>query len=143
LKTQTWNKASYTLSNDRNQLQIDRVYDFLRQTYWAEDISREQLITAIHHSECFGLYHKTQQIGFARVITDFATFGYLADLFILPAYRRQGLAAWLVKTILEQPELQLKNWMLATRDAHGLYTPAGFTPLAHPEFYMQKYQSDN
>lgn len=136
--------GEFLISTDREKLDVPLIHSFLcNDTYWAKGIPFSTVERSLQHSLCFGLYHEQQQIGFARVITDYTTFAYLADVFIIPAYRGQGLSKWLVKTILSHPELQgLRRWILATADAHGLYTRFGFTPLPHPERFMQIHFPD-
>ena len=98
---------------------------------------------SLAHSLCFGLYHDGGQIGFARVISDLATFGYLGDVFVLEAFRGRGLARWLMEVIHAHPELQgFRRWVLLTRDAHALYAQAGYTPLAAPDRYMERWAKD-
>ncbi|OCX53595.1 GNAT family N-acetyltransferase [Mucilaginibacter sp. PPCGB 2223] len=132
----------FLISTDKNLLDFDVIYNYLDQeSYWAKGVPAERLRRAIANSMCFGVYHNKKQIGFARMITDKATFGYLADVFILEEYRRQGLSKWLVQTITQHPELEgLRRWSLATRDAHSLYAQFGFTPVDKPEIWMQIYQ---
>ena len=133
----TIQREEFTISTDKEKLDIYCIHSFLSQTYWAENIPREVVVKSIQGSMCFGVYHQEKQVGFARMITDQATFAYLADVFILPSYRGKGLSKWLVETILSHPELQgLRRIMLATRDAHGLYKQYGFTPLSIPERWM-------
>ncbi|HEY0611770.1 MAG TPA: GNAT family N-acetyltransferase [Chitinophaga sp.] len=135
--------GEFSISTDRDKLDLDLIHSFLSNTYWAKGIPRSTVERSLQHSLCFGLYHEQQQTGFARVITDYTTFAYLADVFIIPSYRGKGLSKWLIKTILEHPELQgLRRWLLATADAHGLYTQFGFTPLPHPERFMQIHYPD-
>lgn len=136
--------GEFLISTDRDKLDVPLIHSFLcNDTYWAKGIPFSTVERSLQHSLCFGLYHEQRQIGFARVITDYTTFAYLADVFIIPACRGQGLSKWLVKTILSHPELQgLRRWMLATADAHGLYTRFGFTPLPHPERFMQIHYPD-
>lgn len=136
--------GEFLISTDRDKLDVPLIHSFLcNDTYWAKGIPFSTVERSLQHSLCFGLYHEQRQIGFARVITDYTTFAYLADVFIIPAYRGQGLSKWLVKTILSHPELQgLRRWILATADAHGLYTRFGFTPLPHPERFMQIHYPD-
>jgi len=131
-------KKGFSISTDKNLLDFDTIYHYLDQeSYWAKGIQPERLQRAIANSICFGVYHKKKQIGFARVITDEATFAYLADVFILGQYRKQGLSKWLMQTIMQHPDLQgLRRWSLATADAHGLYTQFGFTPVNNPERWM-------
>lgn len=134
-------KAAFIISTDKSKLNIELIHDYLsKHSYWAPNIPREIVERSIQNSLCFGLYHRNDQIGFARVTTDFATFGYLADVFILEDYRGRGLSKWLMECIFEKtPELQgFRRWSLATADAHGLYEQFGFTALARPERMMEK-----
>ncbi len=135
-------KDGFEISTDKSKLNITLIHQYLSvESYWAKNIPLALVQKSIEGSFCFGLYFQEQQIGFARVITDFAVFGYLADVFILPAYRGRGLSKWLMETIMNHPELQnFRRWMLATRDAQGLYRQFGFVPLPNPERIMQ-YQS--
>jgi GNAT superfamily N-acetyltransferase len=138
-----WQKSGYEISTDPARLQIDVLHDFLRTAYWCEGIPREVLERAVAHSVNFGLFRAPEQVGYARVVTDRATFGYLTDVFVLPAHRGRGLARWLVATALEHPELQgFRRWMLATRDAHGVYAGVGFLPLGDPALLMEIFQQD-
>ena len=119
-------------------MDIDFIHAFLTSSYWAEGISKEIIAKSIAGSLCFGVFSDEKQIGFARMITDGATFAYLADVFIDEAHRGKGLSKWLMEVILSHPDLQgLRRLMLATRDAHGLYAQYGFTPLTDPERLMQ------
>jgi N-acetylglutamate synthase-like GNAT family acetyltransferase len=129
----------FSISTDNNLLDIDLVHNYLdKDSYWANGIPFEKLERSIKNSLCFGVYFNGKQIGFARVVTDKATFGYLADVFILPEFRKQGLSKWLVQTIMNHPDLQgLRRWSLATVDAHGLYAQFGFTEITNPERWMQ------
>lgn len=140
-------KDGFVLSTDPARLDLNSVYAFLSQTYWARQRPREDFETAVRNSLCFGVYDRDAQIGFARVITDRATFGYLADVYILEKYRRRGLGQWLVEGILLHPELKhLRRWCLLTRDQHALYSRCGFTSPTNPGDYMEKvqpYRSDN
>jgi len=139
-----WQKDEYTISTDPLRLDIPYIHAWLSgRSYWAEGIPLETVIVAIRGSLCFGVYLGDRQIGMARVITDKATFGYLADVFIDEQYRGQGLSKWLMDTILSHPELQgLRNWLLLTKDAHGLYARSGFGPHAYPERIMIKSDPD-
>lgn len=134
----------FVISTDRDRLDVPLIHSFLcNDSYWAKGIPRSTVERSLQHSLCFGIYRADQQTGFARVITDYTTFAYLADVFIVPAYRGRGLSKWLVKTILGHPELQgLRRWMLATTDAHGLYKQFGFVPLPHPERFLQLHYPD-
>src|SRR4029079_3748315 len=112
----------YQVSTERRLLDVAMIHDFLRSSYWAPDIPRSVVEKSIEHSLCFGVYHGKAQVGFARVISDFATFAYIADVFIVPAHRGKGASKLLMRTILDHPELQgLRRLLLATKDAHGLY----------------------
>ncbi len=121
----------YSISTDPSKLDIGLIHHYLSEdSYWAAGIPYEVVKRSIDHSFCFGLYHHALQIGFARLVTDQATFAYLADVFILPLHRGRGLSKWLVGTIHGHPDLQgLRRWMLGTRDAHGLYAQFGWTPI--------------
>jgi GNAT superfamily N-acetyltransferase len=128
----------FKISTDKAKLQINLILSYLHRSYWASETPSEQIIESINNSLCFGLFEEENQIGFARVITDYSRFAYLADVFILEEWRGKGLSKWLIKTIMEHPKLQKVRWMLATRDAHGLYEKFGFTLLNEPEKYMMK-----
>lgn len=132
--------GEFTISTDRERLQIDVIHRYLsEESYWAQSRTREQTITAIKNSLPFGVYTGENQIGFARVVTDFATFAYLGDVFVLEGYRGRGLSKWLMETILGHPDLQnFRRWILATKDAHTLYEKFGFAALKHPERWMEK-----
>jgi len=122
---------------------MDVIHGFLTASYWSPGISRALVERAVRNSVCFGVYEEGRQVGFARVITDQATFAYLADVFILEAHRGRGLAKALMSAIVADPRLQgLRRWVLATRDAHGLYERYGFTPLAKPQRFMELHQPD-
>jgi GNAT superfamily N-acetyltransferase len=133
-----WRRDGFTISTDPAKLDRGAIHEFLSGSYWATGISREVVDRSIDGSLCFGVYDGDQQLGFARVITDFATFAYLADVYVLESHRRRGLAAWLMESILAHPGLRgLRRWMLVTRDAHPLYRKFGFRELAHPERIME------
>jgi len=136
-----WYRDNFCITTDRHKLDIPFIHHFLSQSYWAMGIPMETVQRSVNGSLCFGVFHDTQQIGFARVVTDQATFGYLADVFIDEAWRGRGLSKWLMEVILQHPDLQgLRRFLLATRDAHGLYRQAGFTELNNPERWMQIHQ---
>jgi GNAT superfamily N-acetyltransferase len=119
--------ADYKITTDKSKIQFDVVYNFLSTSYWSPNIPRELVQKAIENSVCFVVLHKDEQIGFARVITDKATFGWIADVFIIESHRGKGLSKWLMQTILENEALQgFRAWMLGTKDAHGLYEQFGF-----------------
>lgn len=136
--------GEFTISTDKSRLQFDVIYRFLiEESYWSQGRTREQTERAIEHSLCFGLYQGDRQIGFARVVSDFATFAYLGDVFVLEEFRGRGLSKWLMETIVEYPDLQgLRRWLLATRDAHGLYKQYGFAPLRFPDRWMERTAPD-
>ena len=126
------------ISTDPARLDLDVIHHFLaNEAYWSPGAARQKVDRQMKHSLCFGLYTGEQQIGFARVISDFTTFAYLADVFILRPFRGQGLGKWLVKTILAHPELQgLRKFTLNTQDAHDLYRQFGFENDPTPENYL-------
>jgi GNAT superfamily N-acetyltransferase len=138
--TGEWTRGEFTISTDPGRIDLDVVHGFLTTCYWAEGIPRDRVQKSIEHSLNFGLYHQGRQIGFARVITDHATFAYLGDVFVLEAFRGQGLARWLMEVVHAHPELQgFRRWVLLTRDAHALYRHVGYAPLASPERYMERW----
>ena len=131
----------FEISSDPARLDVDLIHRFLSSSYWAAGRSLEVVERSIRHSLCFGVYGEHGQVGFARVITDRAVFAYLADVFILPEYRGQGLSKALVRTILAHHDLQgLMVFLLRTRDAHGLYAQFGFQPIANPQELMGRYR---
>jgi GNAT superfamily N-acetyltransferase len=135
----TW--GEFTISTDRSKLDLRFLHDYLsNESYWAQGIPYEKVVAAADHSLNFGLYHGGRQIGYARIVTDYARVAYLADVFVISEYRGQGLSKWLVQEIMGYPALQgLRRWMLHTRDAHGLYTRFGWTVPAKPETYLEVY----
>jgi len=138
-----WSKGDYEISTDPARVDIRMVHEFLTDSYWAKGIPLETVRRSIENSIAFGLYHGQQQVGFARIISDLATFSYLADVFILPAYRGRGLSQWLMECIIAHPDLQgLRRWMLATKDTHGLYAKFGFTPIKNPDSWMEIHRPD-
>jgi GNAT superfamily N-acetyltransferase len=127
------------VSDDPARLDFDVVHGYLTRSYWSPGIARDRVERAARHSLAFGLYDAGVQIGYARVVTDRTTFAYLADVFVLEAHRGRGLGVFLVESVLGHPEVQgLRRWMLATRDAHGLYARFGFTALADPATMMER-----
>ena len=131
-------KDDYLISTDSSKLQINVIHDFLANSYWARDIPLEIVKRSLDNSFCFGLYKNDAQIGFARLVTDYTTFAYLADVFILEDHRGKGLSKWLMEIVLDFPELQsLRTWMLKTKDAHGLYNQFGFNEPKFPERVME------
>lgn len=132
--------ANYEISTDKSRLQIEIIQRFLvEDSYWAQDRTLEQTEKAIENSICFGVYTGTRQIGFARVVSDCATFAYIGDVFILEEFRGSGLSKGLMEAMLAHPDLQnLRRWVLATLDAHGLYEQFGFHNLKFPERWMER-----
>jgi GNAT superfamily N-acetyltransferase len=138
--TTEWSRDGFIVSTDPARIDVDLVHGFLTTSYWAEGIPRDVVRRSIEHSFCFGLYHEGRQVGFARVITDRATFAYLGDVFVLEAFRGRGLGRWMLEIIQAHPELQgFRRWVLLTRDAHALYRDAGWTSLAAPDRYMERW----
>jgi GNAT superfamily N-acetyltransferase len=136
-------KGGFLLSTNPGCLDLSVIHGYLTGSYWAKGILRETVARSIENSLCFGVYDANKQVGFARVITDFATYAYLGDVFILDSHRGRGLGKWLMQCIMQHPRLQgLRRWSLVTRDAHGLYAPCGFRPLASPEKYMELHNPD-
>ena len=143
-------KDGFTISTEKEKLDIDLIHSFLNRTYWAEGISKEIIRRSIEGSLCFGVFENDKQavpagrqVGFARMITDKATFAYLADVFIIEEYRGRGLSKWLMEIIMSQPDLQgLRRMILATKDAHGLYKQFGFSPLINVDRWMQILDPD-
>ncbi len=141
--TQEWRRGAYLISTDKSRLDIQVIHDFLTHAYWSEGVPIEIVRRAIEHSLTFGMYHNEQQVGLARVVTDTATFAYLADVFILAPFRGQGLGVWLMEVVMAHPDVQgLRRWLLATKDAHTLYQKVGFTPLQNPDRFMEKLVPD-
>jgi GNAT superfamily N-acetyltransferase len=159
-------RGEFLISTDRGRLDLDVIYEFLTNCYWAKGIPREVVARSIEHSLCFGIYDESQkktaclanderhgasgaesergvQVGFARVVSDFATVAYVGDVFVLESHRGRGLSKWMMECIVQHPALQnLRRWILLTRDAHGLYQQVGFTPVAAPELYMERHRPD-
>jgi GNAT superfamily N-acetyltransferase len=128
-----------SIDTDRSRLQLETIHRFLAGSYWAKGVPLDVVRRSVDGSLCFGVYDGERQVGFARVITDHATFAYLADVFVEESHRGHGLAIQLMDVIVPHPQLQgLRRWLLATRDAHGLYAKYGFTPLAAPERFMER-----
>lgn len=135
-----WRQGDYLISTEIGRLDIGLIHNFLANTsYWAEGRDLEVVRRSIANSLNFGLYSGKQQVGFARVVTDYATFAWLADVFVLDDYRAKGLGKWLVEAVVSHPQLQgLRRWVLATRDAHELYRRFGFTELHDASRWMEK-----
>ena len=136
-------KDGFSISMEKEKMDIDLIHSFLNRTYWAEGISKEIIRRSIEGSMCFGVLENDKQVGFARMITDKATFAYLADVFIIEEYRGRGLSKWLMQVIMSHPDLQgLRRMILATKDAHGLYKQFGFTPLINVDRWMHILDPD-
>jgi hypothetical protein len=143
IEVKEWVRPPFTVSTDTKKLDLDVIHGFLVRSYWAIAIPREIVAKAIANSLCFGLYHESAQIGFARIVSDYATFAYLADVFVLEAWRGKDFSKFMMECIKSHPELQnLRRWSLATADAHGLYVQFGFTPLKKPERSMEIIDMD-
>lgn len=127
------------ISTDKNKLQIEVIHQFLTNSYWAKGRTLDEVKKTIEHCLCFGVYLEDEQIGFARLSTDYTVFAYIMDVFILEAHQGKGYSKQLMKAISEEPKLQsCKVWMLKTADAHGLYKQFGYTELKHPEKLMER-----
>jgi GNAT superfamily N-acetyltransferase len=136
-------RSEFLLSTDPARLDLDAIHGFLTASYWAKGIPRETVARSIENSLCFGVYANGQQVAFARIVSDFATYAYLGDVFVLETYRGCGLGKWMMECIRRHPRLQgLRRWTLLTRDAHGLYQQFGFTPLAKPDRYMELHDPE-
>jgi GNAT superfamily N-acetyltransferase len=135
-----WREDEFTISTDRSRLQIDVIHNFLKEeSYWATERTLEQIRKAIENSLPFGIYRNASQIGFARVVTDYATFAYIGDVFVLKNFRGRGLSKKLMQKVVSHPELKdLTRWILATKDAHTLYEKFGFTELLVPSLWMER-----
>jgi GNAT superfamily N-acetyltransferase len=137
-----YRRGEFMISTSGERLNLDVIYEFLTNCYWAKGIPREVVARSIAHSLCFGVYDGGgSQVGFARVVSDFSTVAYLGDVFVLDSHRGRGLSKWLMECVMQHPALQnLRRWILLTRDAHGLYSRVGFTPLKAPERYMELHR---
>ena len=138
--TESWERDEYLISTDRSRLDVKLIHDFLsNHAYWASGRSREVVERSIESSLPFGIYLGRKQVGFARIVTDYATFAWVADVFVLPEHRGRGLGKWLMEVIVAHPRLQgFRRWVLSTKDAHGLYERLGFQKLHRPERWMER-----
>jgi GNAT superfamily N-acetyltransferase len=135
-----WQRGEYTISTDRGRLDVAAIHRYISgESYWGKGRPVEVVRRAIENSLPFGVYRGEELVGFARVVTDYATFAWLADVFVFEAHRGRGLSKWLMEVILAHPELQgFRRWVLATKDAHGLYRRFGFIELHKPERWMER-----
>lgn len=134
-------QGEFEISTDLARLQLNEIHGYLSRSYWASGRSLETVRSSTHNSLCFGLYHGPRQVGFARVISDKATFAYLCDVYVLEDYQGQGLGKWLMSVVVSHPELQnLRRFVLATRDAHGLYEQFGFVSLQNADRWMEIFK---
>jgi GNAT superfamily N-acetyltransferase len=138
-----WKQNNLLVSTDPAKLDVDAIHVFLTRAYWCEGIPRDIVERAVRQSLSFGLFDGAAQVGLARVVTDYATFAYLCDVYVLESHRGQGLGKWLIECVMAHSQLQgLRRFNLATRDAHGLYAQFGFQPLAKPEAHMERHKPD-
>lgn len=137
-----WTRDGFELSTDPARMDLDTVHGFIAQSYWGQGRTREAQRRAMENAICFGVFRDGAQIAFARVVTDKAVFAYLADVFVHPAWRGRGLSKWILEAVDAHPDLQeIKRFLLATRDAHGLYAQFGFRLPANPKVYMERISS--
>ena len=133
--------ARYRITTDLERLDIDAIHAYLSRSFWAEGIPKATVAKSIANSLCFGLFDGDNQVGFARVVTDRATYAYLCDVYVLETHRGEGLGKWLIETVMAHPDLQgLRRFQLVTRDAHGLYRRHGFDMPLHPERQMEIFR---
>ena len=138
-----WVRDIFTITCDPAKQDLRVIAQFLASSYWAKGIPADTVAKSLEHSLCFALLDGDRQIGFARVISDYATIAYLGDVFVLPEYQGIGLGKWLMECVVGHPQLQgLRRWILATQDAHGLYQKFGFTPLKSPDVFMERHDPD-
>lgn len=138
-----WQKDEYIITTDSSFLDFDVVFDFISNSYWAKNIPVQTLKKALDNALCFMLLHGEKQVGFARVVSDYATFAYLADVFVIEEQRGKGLSKWLMECVMAHPDTQgIRRFMLATRDAHSLYRQFGFDEVKNPEILMQIHRPD-
>ncbi len=139
-----WERDGFCISTEHDRLDTDLIHTYLSESsYWSRGVPREIVARSIAGALCFGIYQQHKQVGFARIITDCATFAYLTDVFVVDEYKGRGLGKWLVECMLAHPDVQgLRRWLLITKDAHGLYQQYGFQPLGHPEQGMEIHNPD-
>ena len=133
--------GQYWITTEPDKLDLDAIHAFLSRSFWAEGIPKKTVATSIANSLCFGLFDGKEQVGFARVVTDRATYAYLCDVYVLESHRGRDLGKWLIETVMAHPDLQgLRRFQLVTRDAHGLYSRHGFEVPEHPERHMEIFR---
>ena len=137
---ESWERGDYLISTDRSRLDVELIHNFLSRTsYWASGRTLDVVQRSIENSLAFGIYQDNDQVGFARVVTDYATFAWIADVFVVPEHRGRGLSKWLMEVMMSHPQLQgFRRWVLATKDAHSLYARFGFIPMHRPERWMER-----
>jgi ribosomal protein S18 acetylase RimI-like enzyme len=143
MKHLTVTRGAYSLTTDRTRLDVTAVHAYLSRTgkYWARDISKDLVGKSMKHSLCFGLFHEDRQVGFARVVTDYSTYAYLCDVYVLEDHQGQGLGEWMIENVMAHPDLQrLRRFQLVTRDAHGLYKRFGFETVASAPHHMEIFK---
>jgi N-acetylglutamate synthase-like GNAT family acetyltransferase len=142
-QVQEFRAGGFLISTDRARLDVGVIHKFLTECYWAKGIPKQTVKRSLRNSLCVGAYKAGKQIGFARVVSDFATYAYIGDVFVLEEYRGQGVSKFLMQCIMEHPRLQnLRRWSLVTRDAHSLYAKFGFRPLHSPGRHMEIHNRD-
>ena len=135
----SWRRDEFEITTDPSRIDREAVYAFLATSYWAQGIPRDVFLRSLEHALPFSLWSPERQVGFARVVTDRATFAYVGDVFVLEEHRGKGLSKWLMQVIVDDPRLEgFRRWMLATRDAHGLYAQSGFVPLSQATRWMER-----
>jgi len=138
-----WNHDHLVISTDPERLYVSAIHAFLTRAYWCEGIPHELVERAVRHSLCFGLFDGRAQVGLARVVTDYTTFAYLCDVYVLESHQGRGLGKWLIECVMSHPQLQgLRRFNLATRDAQSLYARFGFQPLRQPEVHLERHKPD-
>jgi GNAT superfamily N-acetyltransferase len=137
----TWQRDDYTISTVPARLNLDLIHNYIcNHSYWGKGRAKDVIERSIKNSLPFGIYKGDEQVGFARIVTDYATYAWVADVFVLPEHRGRGLSKWLMEVILAHPQLQgFRRWVLSTRDAQGLYERFGFMPLKRPERWMERF----
>ncbi len=139
----SWHRDAYVVTTDAARFDFAAIHAYLERSYWSPGISYDVVERMVAHSLGFGLFHRDRQVGFARVISDFTKFAYLADVYVLEEHQGRGLGTWLMECVLAHPRLQgLRRWMLSTTDAHSLYERFGFTSLKAPETLMERCAAD-